>query len=92
MKKNSSSGVDSVNRYLPHLKAHYPNELLDIYSNYVLNYAEKNIGRGHYQHIAQTLKKMKTIMGGDKLVGVIVAEFRTTYKNRRAMMEELSMY
>ena len=52
-------------------------------------YAERNMGRSHYQHVARILKKLRTYPGGNVEADRLVEEFRTQYSNRRAMMEEL---
>ncbi len=78
-----------VEDYDTYLFPHYPEKVFAIYKKCLLDYAEKNMGRNHYQYIAQTLKKIKNYPNGDTLVQSLLEHFRVIYKKRPAMMEEL---
>ena len=45
--------------------------------------------RKHYVQLVSLLRQMQQIRGGAKLVEQISAEWKTKYKNRPAMMDEL---
>ncbi len=47
-------------------------------------------GRKDYQHWVSLLRRMKKIEGGSQMVDEIVAGWKVRYKNRPAMMDELS--
>ncbi len=81
---------NSTESYEEYLKSLYPERILKLYHSKIFDYAERNMGRDHYQYIARILKKMKTYPGGTKIVDSIVSHFRKTYFKRRAMMEELA--
>ncbi|KAA6319235.1 hypothetical protein EZS27_030848 [termite gut metagenome] len=80
----------SLESYEAYLQSQYPERMLEFYRSQILDYAEKNMGRDHYQYIASVLKKMKTYSGGVEIVNSIVSHFKNIYFKRRAMMEELS--
>ena len=56
------------------------------------DYAEQNVGRTHYELIAQALLCAKKLNGGQAAVKTLVAEFRIKYKRRPAMMEVLARF
>ena len=68
----------------------YPEQLLQIYRESVEKQAESTGSRKHYYQIAEELKIMKSISGGDKVVDEIIKKWKIQYKNRTAMMDELS--
>ena len=45
--------------------------------------------RKNYAHLVSLLRRMQQIKGGLKLVEQIADEWKTKYKNRPAMMDEL---
>lgn len=45
--------------------------------------------RKHYAQLVLFLRQMQKIKGGTKLVEQISVEWKTKYKNRPAMMDEL---
>lgn len=85
----------SNDKYLLHqytglLSDEYPEQLLQIYRESVEKQAESTGSRKHYYQIAEELKIMKSISGGDKVVDEIIKKWKIQYKNRTAMMDELS--
>ncbi|GHT73989.1 hypothetical protein AGMMS50262_06090 [Bacteroidia bacterium] len=67
----------------------FPEKTLILFRKAVDKYAEKKLGRDKYEYINQLLRLMKKIPKGEKLVSEMVAQYKTVYKNRRAMMEIL---
>ena len=55
-------------------------------------YAEKNLGRNHYEYIARVLRGMRKLNGGKEAVKQLVEEFRVLYKRRPALMQELGEF
>ena len=85
----------SDDKYLLHqftdiLSKKYPEQLLQVYRESVEKQAESTGSRKHYYQIVEELKIMKSISGGDKVVDEIIKKWRVQYKNRSAMMDELS--
>lgn len=84
-----NKNYNSTESYEEYLKSLYPERILKLYHSKIFDYAERNMGRDHYQYVTRILKKMKTYPGGIKIVNAIVSHFRKTYHKRRAMMEKL---
>lgn len=80
----------NAGRYLEVLKDLYPKQLLEKYSKAINRMAEHTADRSTYQRWIQTLRTMQTIPGGKEEVAQIVKQWKLAYKNRRAMMDELS--
>lgn len=81
--------LEFVENYSGLLADKFPKELLDIYKETLVNYAEQNTGRNHYVTIRKVLKKMQGWKGGKNMVQQLVNEFILRYKARKAMIEEL---
>lgn len=75
--------------YAIHLRNTHSPQILAVYSEKIQVYAEKNMGRQHYQYVASILKEMLKFKGGKEVVDTLVKNFRTQYKRRPAMMEIL---
>lgn len=84
--------IDALQTYAPHLKKAYSAEILALYAQRIQEYAEQNMGRNHYEHVASVLRTMKEFKEGTKAVAELVQLFRLKYKKRPAMMEILSKF
>lgn len=73
----------------PYLKEMYPQELAALYQNTILKYLERNVGREHYQKCCQYLRRMIKL-GARPMVTELITQLQTQYRNRRALLEELS--
>lgn len=78
--------------YGRHLKENHSAEVLALYVQRIQEYAEQNMGRSHYAHVADVLRMMKGYYGGHTAVNELVQLFRTKYKKRPAMMDELKSF
>ncbi|EDV04865.1 hypothetical protein BACINT_04006 [Bacteroides intestinalis DSM 17393] len=72
--------------------ATHSSEILSLFTDDLRVYAEKNLGRSHYEYIARVLRGMRKLNGGKEAVKQLVDEFRVLYKRRPAMMEELGEF
>lgn len=91
----SSAGfgqLEALMQYAHHLKNSHSEQLIGMYISLLVDYAERNIGRKYYEHISQALLCMQKLNGGKAAVKQLVEEFRTIYKRRPAMMEELRRF
>lgn len=91
----SSAGfgqLEALMRYAHHLKNSHSEQLIDMYISLLIDYAERNIGRKYYEQIARALLCMQKLNGGKVAVKQLVEDFRTIYKRRSAMMEELRRF
>lgn len=84
--------MEALTRYAHHLKNTHSEQLISMYISLLVDYAERNIGRKYYEHIAQALLCMQKLNGGKAAVKQLVEDFRAMYKRRPAMMEELRMF
>ena len=84
--------LEALMKYSYHLKDTHSEQLIAIYTSLLNDYAERNVGRTHYELIAQALLCAKKLNGGQEAVKRLVAEFRIKYKRRPAMMEVLRRF
>lgn len=84
-----SQGLNMLQQYENVLKGEYPEQLLQKYRVEVNKMAVYTGDRGKYRQLAALLCQMKKIKGGSAVVEGIMTEWRSRYRNRRAMMEEL---
>ena len=78
-----------LDRYEKGLKKQYPIEVRDIYIDFVYKEAESVADRKHYKELMKYLKKIAAYPDGKKKAQEIAQTWRTQYKRRRAMMDEL---
>lgn len=91
----SSAGfgqLEALMQYAHHLKNSHSEQLIDMYISILIDYAERNIGRKYYEQIERALLCMQELNGGKVAVKQLVEDFRTIYKRRSAMMEELRRF
>lgn len=86
----NTQGLYMLIEYQEILKDIYPKELLNKYENTVKVMATNTSGRAHYREIVSILRRMKKYPEGKEKVSEIVNEWKSKYRNRPAMMDELS--
>lgn len=79
--------VDRLEQYHSHFSTAYPKETLDLFGKTMNQYADKNTGRNHYEYMVRIFKKMARIKGGKEMANMMIAQIKSQYKNRRAMVE-----
>ncbi|WP_298653696.1 SWIM zinc finger family protein [uncultured Proteiniphilum sp.] len=72
-----------------HLGALYPEQLVTLYDTQLRSFVENNIGRSHYKDACRYMRRMKKL-GGSQIVDKLIGDLRIQYKNRRALLEELT--
>ncbi|MBJ7880023.1 SWIM zinc finger family protein [Gelidibacter salicanalis] len=87
LKQNIS--LENIEQNESYLSKDYSSELIELYSERIINYVEKYIGRNHYQTACRYLRRMKKL-GGGKQVKDLIEMFRKQYPQRKALMDELS--
>ena len=85
-----SNDKSLLKQYTRLLKDEYPKQLLHMYRVAVEKEAEHARNRSYYHQLVEDLKVMKSITDGDKVVDEIIKKWKDQYKNRSAMIEELS--
>ena len=83
------SGSHLIEEYASVLKEDYPEETLALYEMLIRKEAEFTGGRKHYKKIVKLMRKMKRLPGGRESVMRIADDFRSGYRQRSAMMDEL---
>lgn len=81
--------LEFVENYSGLLVDKFPEELLNVYRETLVAYAEQHTGRNYYVTIRKVLKKMQGWKGGQVMVKKLTDEFVLRYKARKAMIEEL---
>lgn len=84
--------LDALLHYASHLNASHSSQIFSLFTDDLRTYAEKNMGRNHYEYIARVLRGMRKLDGGKEVVKQLVEEFRVLYKRRPAMMQELGEF
>lgn len=84
--------LEALMSYAHFLKDTHSEQLIAIYTSLLNDYAERNMGREHYEFVARALSCVGKLKGGQDAVKNIVAEFRIKYKRRPAMMEVLDKF
>lgn len=87
LKQNLS--MENIKENEKYLAKDYSTELIEMYSDRIVNYVEKYVGRSHYQTACRYLRRMKKL-GGSAKVNELIEQFRDKYPQRRALMDELS--
>ena len=85
-----SNGLCALQEYESILRKDYPERLLIKYETEVNKMASYTSDRKNYKQLVSLLRRMQKMKGGSKIVEEISEQWRTKYKNRRAMMDELS--
>lgn len=86
---SKEDGVYYLDRYEKVLKEEFPEQVRDVYVQYVTRQAERAADRSRYKELVQYLKKIRKYPDGDKAAGEIAAEWKEKYRRRPAMMDEL---
>ncbi|HPS72444.1 MAG TPA: SWIM zinc finger family protein [Bacteroidales bacterium] len=79
--------IETTERYRKYLQNNYSQELLSLYNNNILKYAE-NTGREIYTNIVSYLKNMAKLEGGLKEAKELMQKLLDMYRNRPAMKDE----
>lgn len=87
LKENTSlENIESNEKYL---SKDYSQELIQLYSERLIKYVDKFMGRNHYQTACRYLRRMKKL-GGNEKVNELIEYFKITYPKRKALLDELS--
>jgi hypothetical protein len=87
LKQNSS--LETIQANEQYLAKKYSAELLQLYSESLIDYIENFVGRNHYQTACRYLRRMKKL-GGNERVRELIELFRKQYPQRKALIDELS--
>ena len=87
LKQNLS--LENIQHNEEYLAKDYSSELIEMYSERIINYVEEYMGRKHYQTACRYLRRMKKLGGNDR-VNELIEQFRKQYPQRKALMDELT--
>lgn len=87
LKENPS--MENIKHNEQYLAKDYASELIELYSEQVIDYVKEFVGRSHYQKACSYLRSIKKLGGNDK-VNELIALFRKQYPKRRLLMDELN--
>lgn len=85
----NSGSAYTMDRYEKILKKTYPDRMRAAYAAFARQQAESACDRTCYKELMKYLKKIASYPQGAKAAGQLAQEWRTLYKRRRAMMDEL---
>ena len=81
--------LDGLQKYEEILKSHFPEEMRNIIFACLRRAITCASTRSAYERIVTRLKRMKTYPGGEEMADQLAAEWRSSYKRRSALMDEL---
>ena len=84
-----SGSVSAMDRYSPFLRADYPNEVKEFYVQYLIKAARQASDRNMYHNLMPYLKRLHEYPGGGETAKALAEGWKTEYKRRTAMMDEL---
>jgi hypothetical protein len=82
--------IELLESYYSNFVQKFPEKTLQLFNKSLDYYANKNLGRNHYEYVNKILEMMQKISGGQEVVKQMTANYRILYKKRRAMMEILN--
>ncbi|MDR2978926.1 MAG: hypothetical protein LBV02_00560 [Bacteroidales bacterium] len=81
--------IENLEQYYDVFADEFSGRTLSLFRKSLDFYVEKNTGRNYYEYAVKIMRKIQKIEGGQEVVNQMIANYRTLYKNRRAMMEVL---
>ena len=86
----ANKSIYLIEQYEPYLIKDYSEFILSEYADYLNSAAKQTADRSTYRRWADKLRHMKKIKGGKECVDEIIYNWSTIYRNRPAMMQEIS--
>lgn len=78
--------VERVEQYYKHIASEFPEKTLLLFKQAIDEYM-KNTGRDIYENTVRYFDSMLKIRDGEKMVKQMIDDYKTRYKNRKAMIE-----
>ncbi len=78
-----------LRQYEQILKEHFPEELRDVFFAYLRQEMSYSRSRSTYENLVARLKRMKSYPDGEQMARALADEWKTMYRSRSAMLEEL---
>ena len=83
-----SPNLNTIEEYEKYLSKNYAPEIVQFYSEALIEYMKKNMGRDHYQNAVKYIRKIIKLGAKDK-ADQIISYLKVEYPKRKALMEEL---
>ena len=84
-----SNSAGTLENFTKYLTPHFPEDLAKVYERVIVEKLAPLMGRGNYQYLCRFLRRLHKLGDKDR-VRRLVAELSEKYRNRPAMLEELS--
>lgn len=84
-----TNDIHLLRKYDLMLTDRYQEQVLEKYSELLREMARTTSNRGYYREIAEFISYVSRLPGGWPIAGELLELFQRTYRNRRAMMDEL---
>ncbi|MCX6179172.1 MAG: SWIM zinc finger family protein [Chlorobiales bacterium] len=84
-----SPDLRTIGQYETYLSGKYTAEVVDLYVNALLEYMKNNVGRSHYKEACRYLRRIIKL-GAREKANEVISFFRTEYRIRKALLEELN--
>jgi len=81
--------LSTLSPYQNDLAFRYPEQYFNAYRDLIIPFADKDVGRKHYQEVVSYLKRMKSIEGYEGAVSEIVGRLRIEHKRKPAFIDEM---
>jgi len=81
--------LSTLRLYQNDLAFRYPEQYFNVYRELIIPFADKGMGRKHYQEVVTYLKRMKCIEGYGGAVSVIVGLLRVEHRRKPAFIDEM---
>lgn len=78
-----------LDEYENNLKKAVPDSVIEIYTKFVLKEVQRVSDRNGYRHLMVYLKKISKISNGKEVASEIAEQWKSEYRRRSAMMDEL---
>lgn len=93
LNKSNSNLLSALQKYAKCLTKDQQTILIDRIEKVLISFAEHQIGRNNYRDLANSLKILKRCCAvGKTSTAKLVSQFRMNYRNRPAMLDELSIF
>jgi len=81
--------LNALSLYHNDLAFRYPEQYFNVYRELIIPFADKGMGRKHYQEVVSYLKQMKSMEGYEGTVSEIVGLLRIEHKKKPAFIDEM---
>lgn len=93
LNKSNSNLLSALQKYAKCLTKDQQTILIDKIEKVLISFAGHQIGRNNYRDLANSLKILKRCCTvGKTSTAKLVSQFRMNYRNRPAMLDELSIF